>query len=266
MSLPSRLAGVGAQGVGVEAADPDGVAVFASHAGEQVFHQRKRSQLAGLIQATQRRRCRANNSLSRLTRSPTPADPARRSPARLRGRTPCGCGRRTAPARRISIFIDSTMTSGSPCFTAAPSSTSTFHTLPATWLAMARPFSGRSSSLSGAASATRQVAGVVGLAARAPAFALGVERGLLLRLEGGDGRGVVGEKRVVVAQAEGGFLDLQLIAAEREVLADLQQFSASLTGKKRTWSKKRSSHGLPSVKSAVCRQRFHICRVRPTNW
>ncbi len=42
--------------------------------------------------------------------------------------------------------------------------------------------------------------------------------------------------------------------------------SSLLTGWKRSWSKKRSSQRLPSRKSCVCRQRFHICRVRPTNW
>ena len=48
-----------------------------------------------------------------------------------------------------SVFLDSTITSASPAETRSPGFTGTFHTLPASCVAMARPFGARSSSDSG---------------------------------------------------------------------------------------------------------------------
>ncbi len=51
--LAFQPAGVGTQFMGVEAADPDAVGVFAGHAREEVFHQGERSEFARLIPASQ---------------------------------------------------------------------------------------------------------------------------------------------------------------------------------------------------------------------
>ncbi len=91
---------VDAEGARVEPADPDVVRIRVRHAGEQVFHEFERRELAGLVQAAQGGDVERCVHCPFLTRPPAPAGPARRRPARPRGRTPCKRGRRTAPARR----------------------------------------------------------------------------------------------------------------------------------------------------------------------
>ena len=73
---------------------------------------------------------------------------------------------------------------------------------------------------------------VIGLPVGNPAFALGLERGLLLLAERLDAVRLLFEESLVVIQTQFGFFNAQCVAPEGEFLAD----------------------------------DFHICRVRPTNW
>lgn len=56
-----------------------------------------------------------------------------------------------------------------------------------------------------------------------PTLALGLERGLLAGLEGGDAVGLLRQEAAVVAQVEGGRLDAQRLATMREGGADVQK-------------------------------------------
>ncbi len=60
----------------------------------------------------------------------------------------------------------------------------------------------------------------VGLAVGDPAFAFGVERGLLLSTECRDAFGFAGQEGLVVSHVQGAVFDVQIEAAQREIATD----------------------------------------------
>ena len=84
-------------------------------------------------------------------------------------------------------------------------------------------------------------------------------------LEGADARLFCGQEAPVIGEPELFGLDPQAALAERKSRRQASS-SVAVTGKKRIWSKKRSSQGLPSVKSCVCRYVFQTWTVRPNSW
>ena len=99
-----------------------------------------------------------------------------------------------------------------------------------------------------------------------PAVALGGEGRLLRRAEGVDARGVRGEERLVVGEAERRRLDGELQLARGGAARGGRAGRRHSPGGTGVWSKLRSSQGTSGSAPGVWPSRYHTGTVRPTNW